>query len=121
MFLVVKMKLYIDLLLFLNFAFDFILLLTTNILLKRQAKIFNITLGAFIGSLSTLVLFFNINSLQLFLIKIYLSIIMCLITFSFKDIKYMIINIFLKIVKAKYLQRTLSTLSFVLFTEVAKR
>ena len=88
------MKIYIDLLLFLNFAFDFILLLTTNIILKRGAKIFNITLGSFIGSLSILVLFLNINSLQLFLIKIYLSIIMCLLTFNYKDIKYTLINIF---------------------------
>ena len=88
------MTVYIDLLLFLNFAFDFLLLLTTNIILKRNAKIFNIILGAFIGSLSILVLFLNTNNLQLFLIKIYLSIIMCLVTFNYKDLKYTIVNIF---------------------------
>lgn len=88
------MKVYIDLLLFLNFAFDFILLLTTSIVLRRGAGIFNIVLGAFIGSLSILVLFFNISSIQLFLIKVYLSIIMCLVTFNYKNLKYTLVNIF---------------------------
>jgi len=87
------MKVYIDLLLFLNFAFDFLLLQATSIILKRNAKIFNIIIASFIGSLSVLVLFFNINNIQLFLIKIYLSIIMCLITFYYKDLKYTLINI----------------------------
>lgn len=87
------MTIYIDLLLFLNFAFDFLLLLTTSIVLKRNVKIFNIIIGAFIGSLSILVLFFNINSFQLFLIKLYLSILMCLFTFYYKDLKYTFVNI----------------------------
>ncbi|MBR2833801.1 MAG: sigma-E processing peptidase SpoIIGA [Bacilli bacterium] len=87
------MKVYIDLLLFLNFAFDFVLLLATSIILKRNVKFFNIMLGAFIGSLSVVVLFLNINRLQLLLIKVYLSIIMCLVTFNHKDFKYTIVNI----------------------------
>lgn len=88
------MKIYIDLLLLLNFIFDFLLLLTTSIVLKRRIKFFNVLVGAFVGSLSILVLFFNINNLQLFLIKIYLSIIMCLVTFGYKDLKYALMNIF---------------------------
>ena len=87
------MKIYIDGLLFLNFSFDFLLLLTTNIILKRNKKITNIILGAFIGSLSVLLLFLKINSIQLFLIKIYLSIIMCLITFNHKGLKSTLHNI----------------------------
>jgi len=87
------MTVYIDGVLFLNFAFDFLLLLTTSVVLKRNVKLFNIILGAFIGSLSTLVLFFNINSLQLFIIKVYLSILMVLFTFYYKDLKYTIINL----------------------------
>ncbi len=87
------MTVYIDGVLFINFAFDFLLLLTTSIVLKRNVKIFNIILGAFIGSLSTLVLFFNINSIQLFIIKIYLSILMNLFTFYYKDLKYTLTNI----------------------------
>ena len=87
------MTIYIDFVLFLNFVFDFSLLLTTNIVLKRNAKIFNLLLGAFIGSLSTLVLFFKINSIQLFIIKVYLSIIMNLFTFYYHSFKYTLTNI----------------------------
>ncbi|MCI9084307.1 MAG: hypothetical protein HFH46_01650 [Bacilli bacterium] len=87
------MTVYIDGVLFLNFAFDFILLLTTSIVLKRNTKIFNLVLGAFIGSLSTLILFINVNSIQLFIIKIYLSILMNLFAFYYKDIKYTLTNI----------------------------
>lgn len=87
------MTIYIDGVLFLNFAFDFILLLTTKIVLKRNIKMFNIILGAFIGSLSTLVLFFKITTIQLFIIKIYLSILMILFTFYYKDLKYTITNL----------------------------
>ena len=91
--MVIKMTVYIDGVLFLNFAFDFLLLITTALALKRKIKLFNIILGGFIGSLSTLVLFFNINSIELFLIKIYLSIIMNLVAFYYKDFKYTVINI----------------------------
>ncbi len=87
------MTVYIDGVLFLNFAFDFLLLLTTKIVLKRNIKLFNIILGAFIGSLSTIILFFNITQIQLFIIKIYLSILMCLFTFYYKDLKYTLTNI----------------------------
>ena len=87
------MTVYVDGVLFLNFFFDFLLLLTTSVVLKRHAKIFNLILGAFIGSLSTLVLFFNVSSIQLFIIKGYLSIIMILFTFYYKDFKYTITNL----------------------------
>ena len=91
--MVVIMTVYIDGLLFLNFAFDFLILLSVALVLKRNIKIYKLLIGAFIGSLTILVLFFNINSIQLFIIKIYLSIIMNLITFSYKDFKYTITNI----------------------------
>ena len=87
------MTVYIDVLLFLNFAFDFLLLLTTSVVLKRNAKMFNLFVGAFIGSFSILVLFLNVNSVQLFLIKIYLSILMCLFAFHYKNLKYLLVNV----------------------------
>lgn len=87
------MTVYVDGVLFLNLAFDFLLLLTTAVVLKRNVKIFNILLGAFIGSFSTLVLFLNITSLQLFIIKVYLSILMVLFTFYYKDFKYFMVNL----------------------------
>lgn len=87
------MTIYVDGLLFLNFFFDFLLLLSVSIILKRNVSIFRVMIGAFIGSLTILILFFKITSFELFLIKVYLSIIMCLISFGFKDLKYTLKNI----------------------------
>ena len=84
---------YIESLFFFNFFLDFLLLMTTSILLKRNAKLFNLILGAFIGSLSIIILFLNINSIQLLILKVYLSILMNLFTFYYKNFKYTIYNI----------------------------
>ena len=82
------MKIYLDKVFFLNFAFDFILLLTVSILLRRNVKIKKIMLGALIGGLSIFVLFIRVNSFELFLIKLLISIFMILISFGYKSIKY---------------------------------
>lgn len=87
------MTIYIDLVLFLNFAFDFLLLLAVNIVLKRNVKLRKIFFGAIIGSLSILFLFIKLNSLTLFLLKLLISIIMTLITFKFNSIKYTFNNL----------------------------
>ena len=87
------MTIYVDGLLFLNFFFDFLLLLSVSIILKRNVSIFRVMIGAFIGSLTILILFFKITSFELFLIKVYLSIIMCLVSFGYKDLKYTLKNI----------------------------
>lgn len=87
------MKIYIDVILFLNFAFDFLLLLSVSIILRRNVSINRIILGAFFGSLSILLLFMKINSLQLFFIKIFISIAMQLIAFGYKDIRYTLKNL----------------------------
>ena len=63
------MKIYVDLILLLNFFLDFILLMGVNLSLKRNISILRVMLSSFIGSLSVLLLFFNLNSISLFLIK----------------------------------------------------
>lgn len=83
--MVVKMTIYIDLVLLINFAIDFNLLLALNILLKRGMKIKRIVLGALFGSLSIFILFLSLNSLNLFFFKLIISIIMILITFGYGD------------------------------------
>ena len=88
-----SMKVYVDLVLFLNFAFDFLLLLSVSIILRRIANVNRILIGSFVGSLSVLFLFIKINSVELFLLKIIISIVMILISFGFKNIKYFLINI----------------------------
>ena len=87
-----KMKIYIDVVLFINFSFDLLILLTTSIILKRNAKFYKLMLGAFVGSLSILFLFIKITSFQLFLLKILISILMLLIGFGYKNIKYFLKN-----------------------------
>ena len=87
------MKIYLDLIMLLNFAIDFILLLTVSLILKRNIKITKIMLGAFIGGISILFLFFNINNILLFLLKLIISILMILITFGYKTIKYTLVNL----------------------------
>lgn len=87
------MVIYLDLVLFLNFAFDFLLLLAVNIVLKRNIKFWRIFLGALVGSLSILFLFIKLNSITLFLLKVLTSIIMTFISFGFKSVKYTFNNL----------------------------
>ena len=87
------MKVYLDLVMILNFFIDFILLLTVSIVLKRKVNIKRIILGAFVGGISILFLFFNINSFLLFIFKLIISILMVIITFKYENIKYTLINI----------------------------
>lgn len=87
------MKIYVDLILLLNFFLDFILLMGVNLSLRRNFGILRIMLSSFIGSLSVLLLFFNLNSITLFLIKVLISIIMVFLAFGFKDIKYTLNNL----------------------------
>lgn len=86
------MKIYVDFVLFLNFSFDFLLLLSTALLLKRIININRIIISSFFGSLTVLFLFLNITNFTLFIFKILISIIMILITFGFKNIIYFIKN-----------------------------
>lgn len=87
------MKIYVDLILLLNFFLDFILLMGVNLSLRRNFGILRILLASFVGSLSVLLLFINIKSITLFFIKIIISIIMVILAFNFKDIKYTFNNL----------------------------
>lgn len=82
------MKIYLDLVLLLNFVFDFLLLMSVSLLLRRNVKMYRIFLGSLLGSLSILFLFIKITSLQLFLLKFMVSILMVIVTFNYRDIKY---------------------------------
>lgn len=86
------MKVYIDLLFLFNFFIDFLLLITVSITLKRGVTLFKAILGAFFGSISLLALFIPFNSFFLFLFKIGVGLIMCIITFRYKDAKYTLTN-----------------------------
>lgn len=86
------MKIYVDFVLFLNFMIDLLLLFGVSIILRRNSNVNRIILGAFCGSLTTLFLFFNINNFLLTILKILISIMMVIIAFGLKDIKYIAKN-----------------------------
>ena len=87
------MKIYIDLMLLIDFLYDFIILLTINILLKRRSKLYRTIISSIIGSLSIFLMFLSINKFLFLFIKILTIIIMMLISFGFNNISYMIKNI----------------------------
>ena len=86
------MKVYIDVIFFINTLFDFILLLSTSLILRRKVKIYRIILGSLVGGISILFLFLNINSITLFFIKIIIAILMTIVSFNYIDIKYTLKN-----------------------------
>lgn len=87
------MKIYLDLVFLLNFGFDFMLLLSVSTLLKRRASIKRLLLGSMIGACTIFCLFIELSSLELFLIKFLMSIIMVIVSFSYKNINYTTKNI----------------------------
>lgn len=87
------MKLYLDLLFLLNFSFDSLLLFSTSYILKRNVSIKRILFGGLIGGISVFILFFKINSFELFILKLIISILMCLASFSYKNFKYTLKNL----------------------------
>lgn len=105
------MKIYLDLVLLLNFILDFMLLISTGLILKRKINIKFITISSLIGSLSILVLFMEVNSLELFVLKIFLSIIMLLVAFPKLNFKYIIYNFCIFYIVSIFLGGTLYMLN----------
>ena len=89
-----KMIVYIDLVLLLNIALDSILLMSVSVLLGRNVTIKRIIIGSLFGSISTLILFLSITSLQLLILKFLLGILMCIVTFGYINFKYTLNNVF---------------------------
>lgn len=88
------MKVYIDIVFSINYIYDFIILLSSSLILKRNTSIFRILLGSLFGTLTLLILFIRINNVMLMLYKIIISIFIILITFGYKDIRYFFKNIY---------------------------
>lgn len=81
------MKVYVDVVLLLNFLFDLILLISVNYILRRNTCMYRIILGSIIGELSFLILFIEVNNITFLLIKILISLLMIYVTFGYKDSK----------------------------------
>lgn len=94
------MKIYLDVVFFINFFFDFVLLFGTKYILKRRTKLIRIILGSIIGGGSIFFLFIPLNTFSLFILKIIISMIMILVTFGEKSffktyLYFYILSIFL--------------------------
>ena len=76
------MKVYLDLVFLLNFFFDFLLLYGTSKVLKERFSIKRLILGSIVASLSIFLLFIKLNSVELFCIKVLISIFIILVTFG---------------------------------------
>ena len=87
------MKVYIDILILINFFCDFLVLYSVSIILRHNIKFRRLTLSSIIGSLSTFILFIKLNNILLFLIKLLLASIMVFISFGYKNINYFLKNI----------------------------
>lgn len=88
------MKIYIDMVLLLNFGFDLLLLFCVAIVLRRQTNLKKLLLGALIGSITIFSMFINLTSFLLFITKILISFFMVIETFGYKDKNYTIKNLF---------------------------
>ncbi len=81
------MKVYLDVIFITNFLFDFILLFCLSIVLKKQCKIIRLFFGALFGSITLFSLFIPMTNMELFLLKIIMSMGMILIAFKYKNRK----------------------------------
>lgn len=86
------MKVYVDLVFLLNLYLDFLLLVTTSVVLKRNTSLKRMVLGALAGSLSIFFLFYSINTFFLFLFKIGIALIMIFVSFGYQNLKYFLNN-----------------------------
>ncbi|MBO6145318.1 MAG: sigma-E processing peptidase SpoIIGA [Bacilli bacterium] len=88
------MKVYLDYIFLINYIFDFIILLSTSLILKRNIKFYRILFGALIGSITILELFIPMNKLELIMYKFFISILMIIFTFNFNNIRYFFKNLY---------------------------
>ena len=91
------MKVYVDLVFFINFMFDLLLLMTVSIECKVYSKKRFLLLSSFFGSMSAFLLFLPINNISLFLFKVVISIIMLFIAFKITSK-----NLFITLIKSLY-------------------
>lgn len=84
------MEMYIDLFFIFNVIMDYIIIMSTSILLKRRTSYIRMILSSLIGGISSLVLFTSLNKIVIEIVSI---VIMVLISFGYKGIRYLINNI----------------------------
>lgn len=76
------MKIYLDLIIIINFIIDLLLLYGTKKILKRKTSIKRILIGAIIGSISSLLIIYTNN----IILKVLISIFIIIITFGINNL-----------------------------------
>lgn len=90
--MVIKL-IYIDLYIILNFIYDLIILVSVAIALKRTINKKRIIIASLFGSVSTGLLFLNLNSFLLLILKLLSGLIMEKLAFGQKTLKSTLINL----------------------------
>lgn len=85
---------YVDLLVFQDLIYNYVIILGVSILLSRITNFKKIFLSSVIGTIPLIFLFINSSNILNFLISLIFSIIMSIISFSYKDLIYTLKNIF---------------------------
>ena len=88
------MKVYIEVVIIINFIIDFILLFGLCLLLRRQTNLKRLLLASLIGSITILSFYFKLPSYYLALIKVLTSLVMVIVCLKFKNLKYTFKNLF---------------------------
>lgn len=88
LYLVIIVKIYLDLIYIVNLIFDFVLLFLVSYFLKRRVKLYRVFLGSLVGSFSVVFLFLPLSNVSLIFLKIITSILMILTTFGYKNKNY---------------------------------
>ena len=78
------MKIYLDVIFIINFLYDFLILSSVSILLKKHAKLSRIIISSLVGSIALITLFIKLNNILLLVFKVLLSVIMVVICFGTK-------------------------------------
>ncbi|MBE6161426.1 MAG: hypothetical protein E7158_04325 [Firmicutes bacterium] len=86
------MKIYLDVVIIINFLLDFNILYITSNVLKRRTNFKRILLSSLFGEITLLFLFVKINTMLLFFIKVLICLLMCTISFSYNNLKYTVNN-----------------------------
>ena len=103
---------YIDLFFIFNFIIDFIITLSVSIILKRKSSYIRMILSSLLGGFSSLLLFTSLNKI---LIEIISIILMVVISFGYKGIRYVIKNILYMYILSTLLGGIIYTIGAVLY------
>lgn len=88
------MKVYIDLVVVVNYLFDLILLMSVNFILKRNISLKRMMLSSLIGEGTIILLFVSLNRWLLMIIKVIWAMVICGVCFGYQDFNYFKKNLF---------------------------